>query len=103
MLGIGTELSIFISAFLTGIVMCLVYCAIRVFRRLIRHSLFWISMEDFAFWISMSIFLFVEIYRTCKGNIRWYFVLGVLCGGGLMCQIIRILTKKLVDKTKETR
>lgn len=99
MIGIENELSIFISAFLLGNMMCLIYCALRVFRRIVKHTLFWISVEDFIFWVGMGIYLFTEMYRTCEGSIRWYFVLGVLAGGGITCEIIRKVVKKVIDKT----
>lgn len=40
MLGIGDEMSIFLQAMLAGNIVILVYTCIRIFRRLIRHSLF---------------------------------------------------------------
>lgn len=80
MTGIANELSIFISACLLGNLICLVYYALRVFRRLVRHSLLWISIEDLIFWVGTAIYLFMEMYRTCGGSIRWYFVLGVFVG-----------------------
>ena len=49
MLGIGDEMSIFLQAMLAGNIVILVYTCIRIFRRLIRHSLFFISLEDFFF------------------------------------------------------
>lgn len=99
MTGIANELSIFISACLLGNLICLVYYALRVFRRLVRHSLLWISIEDLIFWVGTAIYLFMEMYRTCGGSIRWYFVLGVFAGGILTHKIV----KKTVDKTQKTR
>ena len=89
MTGIANELSIFVSACLLGNFVCLIYYAIRVFRRIVRHSLFWVSIEDFVFWIGAALYLFSEMYRTCGGSIRWYFVLGVLVGGIITLGIIR--------------
>ena len=99
MTGIASELSIFISACLLGNLICLVYYALRVFRRLVRHSLLWVSIEDLIFWVGTAIYLFMEMYRTCSGSIRWYFVLGVLAGGIVTCKIV----KKVVDKMQKTR
>lgn len=102
-MGIANELSIFVSACLLGNLTCLVYYALRVFRRIVKHSLFWISIEDFVFWVAAGIYLFSEMYRTCGGSIRWYFVIGVFVGGGLTCWIVQKLMKKIVDKTHKTR
>lgn len=107
MLGIEKEFSIFLSACLLGNTICMIYCAVRVFRRIVKHSLFWISLEDFVFWVWTGIYLFMEIYRTCNGSIRWYFVVGVLAGGILtwwiFLKFMRKVLKKDIDKTKKTR
>lgn len=103
MTGIANELSIFVSACLLGNMVCLIYYGLRVLRRLVKHSLLWISIEDFVFWIGTGVYLFSEMYRTCMGSIRWYFVLGVLAGGIITYGIIQKLMKKVVDKTHKTR
>lgn len=81
MIGIGTEISIFLQSVLAGSMVTLTYCTIRVFRRIVKHNLFFVSLEDFFFWFGIAIYLFWEIYRTSNGSIRWYFVLGVVFGG----------------------
>ena len=101
MLGIEKELSVFVSACLTGILMCLTYFAIRVFRRIFPHGIVWISIEDFIFWIICGLYLFGEMYRTCQGNIRWYFVLGVL-GGAICTLLLAGKIKKDIDKKRKT-
>jgi len=100
-LGIEKELSVFLQATLAGNLVYLVYCAIRIFRRMIKHNLFWISLEDALFWIVTGLYLFSRIYQTSNGTIRWYFVLGVLAGGILTHHIIFKITKKYIDKSKK--
>lgn len=100
MLGIGKEMSIFVAACLAGNLVAMVYCAIRVFRRMVSHSLFWVSMEDLVFWVAAGLYLFMEMYRTCNGAIRWYFVIGVLLGGILTLKLFQKL-KKGIDKSKK--
>lgn len=97
-LGIGKELSIFLQAVLAGNIIYLVYSAIRVLRRLLKHNLFFISVEDLVFWIGVAIFLFVKIYQTSNGSIRWYFVIGVIFGAILTHLIIFQIAKKYVAK-----
>lgn len=102
MLGIGKEISIFISACLSGNFICLIYFGVQLFRRLTIHNLFWISVEDFIFWIFVGVYLFLEMYRTCSGNIRWYFVLGIV-SGGVLTLWIREKIKKRIDKSHKKR
>ena len=102
MLGIGKELSVFVSAFFTGNLIYLVYCAVRVLRRIVKHTLFWISVEDLLFWMGTGIYIFVEMFRTCAGSIRWYFVLGVLLGGIATWRAVGKI-QKVIAKRNETR
>lgn len=101
-LGIEKEISVFLQAMLAGNLLYLVYCAICIFRRIIRHNLFFVSLEDFFYWIGTGVYLFLEIYHTSNGSIRWYFAFGVAIGGLLSHYIIRKIIKKYVDKTKKT-
>lgn len=100
-LGIETELRIFLQAVLAGNLIYLVYMTICMIRRLIRHNLFFISLEDLIFWISTGIYLFVKIYQTSNGSIRWYFVIGVILGGLITHGIIFKITKKYIAKRKK--
>ena len=97
-LGIGKELSVFLQAVLAGNLIYLVYALIRVMRRLWKHNLFFVSLEDLIFWIGTGIYLFVRIYQTSDGIIRWYFVIGVLLGGILTHFIISQISKKYIAK-----
>lgn len=100
-LGIEKELSVFLQAALAGNLVYLVYSAIRVVRRIIKHNLFFVSLEDFVFWIGTGIYLFVKIYQTSNGSIRWYFVIGVFAGGILTHFIISKITEKYIAKWKK--
>ncbi len=55
------------------------------------------------YWIFAGIYLFTEIYRTCNGSIRWYFVVGVLLGAILTAAIIRKFLKKIIAKSGRMR
>lgn len=93
MSGIGTEMGIFVHAVLTGIFTASVYLSLRVIRRLISHPLWAVNLEDAAYWIFTSIYLFVQIYHTSDGVIRWCFALGVAVGVVLMLVLTRLVQK----------
>lgn len=97
-LGIEKELSVFLQAVLAGNIVYLAYCVLCVFRRIVKHNLFWVSFEDALFWIATGLYLFLEIYKASNGTIRWYFVLGVLTGGLFTHQIVTKVLKKCIDK-----
>lgn len=79
-LGIEREAAIFADALLAGFFVWGVYAAIRIFRRIIHHRMAVIAAEDLLYWFFTAMFLFREMYLTCSGSIRWYFVLGVVLG-----------------------
>ena len=95
-LGIEKELIVFLQAVLAGNLVCLVYSAFRVFRRLVVHNLVWISVEDLLFWIGTGFYLFYQIHKNCNGVIRWYFVIGVLTGGIITYSIVDKIIKKYI-------
>ena len=98
---IGEEATVFLKALLAGNLVCLVYETIRIFRRIIKHHLFWVSAEDLVFWIGTAIYLFMRIYQTSNGVIRWYFVAGVLIGGIATHWILEKIAKKYLAKRKK--
>ena len=93
MLEIGEEVSIVLQAFLSGNIVYLSYSAIRILRRMISHSLFFVSLEDFLFWIGTGLYLFLEMFNTSDGSIRWYFVLGVVVGSLFAALLEKNFTK----------
>ena len=68
------------SPILTGVVSACAYEILKLFRKLIRHSGKMIAVEDIFYWIGISIYGFYQLYFTTYGVVRWYFILGVVCG-----------------------
>lgn len=90
---------IFLQALLSGMVVYSGYYCIRKLRQIIEHNLLAISIEDILFWISVAIYVFVQIYHTSNGSIRWYFVLGVVFGA-LFLFVVERKIKKITKKDK---
>lgn len=101
-LGIEKEINVFLQAILAGNFLYLIYKAIGVLRLLIRHRSFWISIEDLSYWAFVTVYVFFTIQKNCNGNIRWYFIMGLL-GGSLMTHyFMRKITGKYIAKKKKT-
>ena len=83
-MGITKELFIFLSAILSGAIVRLVYRCISCLRNVIHHTHWIVELEDLAYWVGTAIFLFVQIYYTSSGSVRWYFVLGIGLGASAM-------------------
>lgn len=109
MLGLDKEFAIFVQAVVSGMAVYGTYTVIRIVRRIIKHRLYIISIEDFLFWLGTSFYLFIQMYQTSDGSVRWFFILGVVAG--MICLSFGLfLTKKMwgkikksVDKSGETR
>lgn len=94
MSGITGELTDFVHAFLTGVILVLVYQVFRVLRKLIRHRMWAVNVEDVIYWIFVSIYTFVQIHYTSDGKIRAYFVLGIVLGTVFVMILMRIIKNK---------
>lgn len=77
---IMAELSFFLHAALTGIVLSIVYDVFRILRRVRTHGWFAIAVEDFIYWIGSAIYISFVLMKDNNGIIRWFFVLGILIG-----------------------
>lgn len=67
-------------AFLIGVFITFVYDLLRVFRRVIPHGSFLVSLEDLVFWIYCGSEVFLLMYHEGNGNLRWFAVIGALTG-----------------------
>lgn len=77
---IVNEVTFLLHSFLMGIIITFVYDGFLILRRLIRHSLFLISVEDLIFWIACAIGVFYMLYEENNGILRWFAVFGASLG-----------------------
>lgn len=89
MTGIQEEFMVFLAAVLSGGIIRLVYRCISCFRQIVRHNLTVIGIEDLIFWIGTAVYVFVQIYHTSGGSVRWHFILGVVVGALFMTGFLR--------------
>lgn len=74
------ELDFFAVSFVLGMLLVPVYDCLRIFRRIVRHGVFWISLEDFIYWIATAFAVFAMLYRKNDGLIRGFSIGGVVLG-----------------------
>ncbi len=110
MQGIEKELITFAVAVFSGAIIRLVYRCLSIFREIVKHSLVLIGIEDLMFWVCAGFYLFVQIYQTNSGSIRWHFILGVVSGAVLMSVLVKkvrnfseFFSRKSVDKQNKKR
>lgn len=93
MFGIGKEAAIFLYAALSGSVLYFSYQVLYWVRKLIPHAVWVVNIEDLLFWLGVSIYLFRQMYRTTYGEIRWFFLVGVIGGSVIASYIFKFLGK----------
>lgn len=86
---IKEEIMIFLIAVIAGVIVRLCYRCISCFREIVKHSLWVMGIEDVLFWIGSALYLFVQIYHTSDGSIRWHFILGVVLGAIFASVLLR--------------
>ena len=101
MLGLEKEIGIFVHAVISGMSVYGSYTVIRIIRRVIRHNIWIVSAEDFLFWMGTSFYLFIQMYETSSGSIRWFFVLGVGVGMVVLASL-NVLSGKMWKKIKKS-
>ncbi len=93
MTGIEKELLSFAVAVFSGAAVRLAYRCLSIFRELVKHGPALVGAEDLAFWIGAGFYLFMQIYQTNDGSIRWHFILGVVFGALLMSVFVKQVRK----------
>lgn len=78
------------SSILMGIIITFVYDFILIGRRVVSHSLFFISVEDFIFWAVCAVAVFYMLYEENNGILRWFAVTGAAVGMLLYKKIVGI-------------
>ena len=76
-------------ALLMGIFITFLYDILRIFRRVIPHAAFWVSVEDLAFWVYCATEVFLLMHHESNGSLRWFAIFGAVMG--------MLLYKKLVS------
>lgn len=63
-----------------GIIITFVYDFILIGRRVVKHNLFFISLEDSVFWAACAVTVFYMLYKENNGILRWFAVFGAALG-----------------------
>lgn len=74
------EVCFLLNSIIMGIIITFIYDFVLIWRRLVRHNLFFISLEDFVFWVTCAIAVFYMLYEENNGILRWFAVFGAALG-----------------------
>lgn len=78
--GIRDELVFLLISIALGEGLVILYDVLRIFRRVVRHGLVWISIEDVCYWIISSLLVFGMIFQTNDGLVRGFSIGGICLG-----------------------
>jgi len=76
----ANENEFLLHALYMGIFITFIYDILRIFRRVIPHGKFAVSLEDIIFWIYCAAKVFLLMHNESNGTLRWFAVLGALTG-----------------------
>lgn len=102
------EVHLFIGGFLLGAVLVACYDVIRVFRRILRHGIILVSIEDCMYWMFCAVMMFCMLYQNNDGKIRAY-IIGATAIGGVFYHLllgkhfIRIISKVILAIKKQLK
>lgn len=74
------EVTFLWHSLLLGTVITFVYDWFLILRRLIKHTVLLVSLEDMIFWIACAISIFYMLYEENNGALRWFAVAGTALG-----------------------
>ncbi|MBQ1193448.1 MAG: spore cortex biosynthesis protein YabQ [Lachnospiraceae bacterium] len=78
-----TQASQFLLAMCAGMFLSAVYDVIIIFRNVIKHNSFWLNVEDFLYWNFVGIFLYIVIFISNDGILRWFIIASAFLGAYL--------------------
>ena len=102
------EAGVFWDGLILGVLLVAGYDLVRVFRRLIRHGILWVSIEDCVYWIVCAVLMFAMLYQNNDGRIRAY-IFGAAVLGGILYHLllgkhfIRIISKVIFAIKKQLK
>ena len=65
--GIYEEAMFFGISVVVGMALFLLYDFFRILRRIVKHSILWISIEDIIYWLICTVTVFLLLYHENDG------------------------------------
>jgi len=79
-LSVPKQVKLFVLSIIIGSISRFVYDLVKVLRRLIKHNIFFIHVEDFIYWLIISSATFFIMLRVNLGEIRNFCICGAFVG-----------------------
>ncbi len=80
---VAEQVYIFFYAILAGALAAFIYDILRIKRRAIKTGVIIVSLEDILYWLVAAVLLFLTVYNSNSGEMRWYIFIGNIIGVAL--------------------
>lgn len=77
---IAAELSFLLHSLILGMLIMVLYDVLRIFRKLVKHSVWVTAFEDLIYWLICGVCIFLMLYQENSGDLRWFVVAGISVG-----------------------
>lgn len=74
------------------------YDVLRIYRRAVRHSWFWVGVEDLVYWMIAGFAVFYLLYLENDGALRGFVIVSVLLAMAVYDRFISLNFRKLLKK-----
>lgn len=95
---VGEELRLFLLSCLTGAIFGVYYDVFRTLRLAVRHSKFFVLLEDILFLATYAVFLLSFASAEARGELRGYYVIGGAIGFTLYYFTVGKMIVRLMQK-----
>ena len=97
-LSLNEQAKLFLFVILAGALIAASYDALRIFRKMIPHSMILIQLEDAFYWVGTAFFLFFMLLQQNHGEIRFFVIIGAFLG--MLCYFLTLspFINKISDK-----
>lgn len=77
------EINMFLEAAWSGMLIAVAYDVLRIFRRIVKHWDWVVTVEDYVFWVIVGILVFAMIFQWNDGIVRGYVIVTLFFGAYL--------------------
>ena len=96
----------FLLRYLRGALLDAIYEILRILRKVVRHHIVVVNIEDFIYWNFVGVFLYIVIFISNNGILRWFIIAAAVGGaylfhmsiGHIMVEIVSKILKYFINK-----
>lgn len=103
---LSNQITQFFIAVFAGALLDAIYEILRILRKVVRHHIVVVNIEDFIYWNFVGVFLYIVIFISNNGILRWFIIAAAVGGaylfhmsiGHIMVEIVSKILKFFINK-----